>query len=107
MTLRRIVQLPAEQAGAALRPKFVQGKWKRPMLSGRKAMQLKQKAKENDLLGNWIVGQGGWLPQWDKPNKHRVMRPPKGTKHERNELQRFVICVRYVMRLIFYVCVAV
>nr|CCA22383.1 conserved hypothetical protein [Albugo laibachii Nc14] len=88
MTLRRMLRLSAEEAGAALRPSFVDGKWRQPLLSSRRAVMLKKRAQAGNLVGKWIVGHGGWLPEWDKPNKHHVMRPPKGHKNERNVHER-------------------
>lgn len=88
MTLRRMLRLSAEEAGAALRPTFVDGKWRQPLLSSRRAVMLKKRAQAENLVGKWIVGHGGWLPEWDKPNKHHVMRPPKGHKNQRNVHER-------------------
>lgn len=86
--MERFLRMTAAEAGAALKPALVDGKWKRPLLSGRKAALVKKQAARNGLVGQWVPGEGGWLEAWDRAQKHHVMRPPKGHKHQRNEFDR-------------------
>ncbi|DBA02059.1 TPA: hypothetical protein N0F65_000306 [Lagenidium giganteum] len=88
MTMARILRMSAAEAEAAMKPQLVGGKWKQPMISGRKIAMIKKHAERNNLVGQWVEGQGGWLASWDRAQKHHVMRPPKGHKNERNEFER-------------------
>lgn len=97
--MERFLRMTAAEAGAALKPSLVDGKWKRPLLSGRKAALVKKQAARNGMLGQWVPGEGGWLEAWDRPQKHHVMRPPKGHLNQRNEFDRHVVycCVCAVL----------
>ena len=89
--MQRFLRLSAAAAEAAMKPQLVDGKWKQPLLSGRKVAMVKKHASRNGLLGTWEEGRGGWLETWDRPQKHHVMRPLKGHKNQRNEFDRWVI----------------
>ncbi|CAI5724370.1 unnamed protein product [Hyaloperonospora brassicae] len=86
--MQRFLRLSAAEAEAAMQPTLVAGKWKQPLLSGRKVALVKKHAARNGLLGTWEAGKGGWLETWDRPQQHHVMRPPKGHKNQRNEFDR-------------------
>uniref|UniRef100_A0AAV1TUL1 Large ribosomal subunit protein mL59 domain-containing protein n=1 Tax=Peronospora matthiolae TaxID=2874970 RepID=A0AAV1TUL1_9STRA len=86
--MQRFLRLNAAAAEAAMKPQLVDGKWKQPLLSGRKVAMVKKHASRNGLLGTWEEGRGGWLETWDRPQKHHVMRPLKGHKNQRNEFDR-------------------
>ncbi|TMW69374.1 hypothetical protein Poli38472_001530 [Pythium oligandrum] len=87
-SVQRFLRMSAAEAEAAMKPHLVEGKWKQPLLSRRKIAMVKKHAEQNGLVGQWIEGQGGWLEGWDRPQKHHVMRPPKGHLHQRNEFER-------------------
>lgn len=89
-TIQRLVRMTAVEAEAAMKPQFLDGKWKQPALSRRKIAMVKKHAEKSGLVGQWVIGEGGWLQTWDRPAKNSVMRPPKGHKHERNEFDRYV-----------------
>jgi hypothetical protein len=89
--MQRFLRMTATEAEAAMKPRLVDGKWKQPFLSNRQIALVKKNAIRNGLVGQWVEGQGGWLESWDRPQKHHVMRPPKGHKNERNEFDRFVV----------------
>ncbi|OQS05878.1 hypothetical protein THRCLA_20509 [Thraustotheca clavata] len=86
--MQRFLQLSAEDAAKALRPSLIKGRWIKPQLSLRQQATIKKVAQANGTFGSWTPGTGGWLPQWDLPKKHTVMRPPKGTANERREEER-------------------
>ncbi|KAI9895915.1 hypothetical protein PsorP6_019059 [Peronosclerospora sorghi] len=86
--MQRFLRMTSAEAEAAMKPRMVDGKWKQPLTSGRKIAMVKKHAIRNGLVGTWQEGKGGWLETWDRPQKHYVMRPPKGHKRERNELER-------------------
>ncbi|RLN13932.1 hypothetical protein BBJ28_00013929 [Nothophytophthora sp. Chile5] len=86
--MQRFIRLTAAEAEAAMKPALVDGKWKQPVISGRKIAMVKKHALRNGLVGAWVEGQGGWLETWDRPQKHHVMRPLKGHKNQRDEFDR-------------------
>merc|ERR1711920_611778 len=86
--MNRFLKMTAEDASMALRPKLVDGKWKKPMISKRQQSFIKKQAAKNGLMGQWVPGQGGWLMAWETPDAHRVMRPPKGHLRHRNVAER-------------------
>lgn len=90
MGMERFLRMTAVQAEAAMKPQFVEGKWKQPVISGRKIALIKKHAVRNGLVGQWVEGQGGWLETWNRAEKHHVMRPPKGHLNQRNEFDRYV-----------------
>ncbi|KAJ0402705.1 hypothetical protein P43SY_007847 [Pythium insidiosum] len=87
-SMQRFLRMSVAEAEAAMKPHLVDGKWKQPLLSRRKIAMVKKHAVQNGLVGQWVEGQGGWLPTWDRAEKHTVMRPPKGHINERNEFER-------------------
>lgn len=89
--MQRFLRLSAVEAEAAMKPQLVDGKWKQPMISGRKIAMIKKNAERNGLVGSWVEGQGGWLEAWDRQQKHHVMKPPKGHLRERNLFDRCVV----------------
>lgn len=91
--MQRFLRMTAAEAEAAMKPSFVDGKWKQPLISGRKIAMVKKHAARNGLLGQWVPGEGGWLEGWDRQQKHHVMRPPKGHLNQRNEFDRCVWCL--------------
>ena len=104
--VQRFLRLSAAEAEAAMRPTLVAGKWKQPLLSGRKVAMVKKHAARNGLLGTWEAGKGGWLETWDRPQQHHVMRPLKGHKNQRNEFDRYVMAL-LVLLLLLLLCVCV
>ncbi|GMF26098.1 unnamed protein product [Phytophthora lilii] len=88
--MQRFLRLSAAEAEAAMKPRLVDGKWKQPLISGRKVAMVKKHAARNGLVGTWEEGKGGWLETWDRAQKHHVMRPLKGHKNQRNEFERCV-----------------
>lgn len=91
MGMEKFLRLTATQVEAAMKPTLVDGKWKQPLISGRKIALIKKNAVRNGLVGQWVEGQGGWLDAWNRAEKHHVMRPPKGHLRERNEFDRCVL----------------
>mmetsp|Transcript_1283 Transcript_1283/g.1522 ORF Transcript_1283/g.1522 Transcript_1283/m.1522 type:complete len:133 (-) Transcript_1283:1054-1452(-) len=70
-------------------PRKVNGKWRSPDLSRRQIADLKKRAYANNMVkvnADWKKGE--WDPRWEIPKVPTVMRPPKGTKFERNRPQR-------------------
>lgn len=90
MGMEQFLRMTAVQAEAAMKPTLVGGKWKQPLISGRKVALIKKHAVRNGLVGQWVEGQGGWLETWGRAEKHHVMRPPKGHLNQRNEFDRCV-----------------
>ncbi|GAB9465583.1 hypothetical protein Gpo141_00002987 [Globisporangium polare] len=88
MGMEQFLRMTAAQAEAAMKPTLVGGKWKQPLIPGRKVALIKKHAVRNGLVGQWVEGQGGWLETWDRAEKHHVMRPPKGHLNQRNEFDR-------------------
>ncbi|KAF1772488.1 hypothetical protein GQ600_16453 [Phytophthora cactorum] len=86
--IQRFLRMSAVEAEAAMKPRLLDGKWKQPLISGRKIAMVKKHAARNGLVGTWEEGKGGWLETWDRPQKHHVMRPLKGHKNQRNEFER-------------------
>ncbi|OQR99791.1 hypothetical protein ACHHYP_04421 [Achlya hypogyna] len=86
--MQRFLQLSADEATKALRPTLVKGRWIKPMLSLRQQANVKKVAIANGTVGTWTAGTGGWLPAWDLPKQHNVMRTPKGHANERREADR-------------------
>lgn len=97
MGMEQFLRMTAAQAEAAMKPTLVGGKWKQPLIPGRKVALIKKHAVRNGLVGQWVEGQGGWLETWDRAEKHHVMRPPKGHLNQRNEFDRCVFCVLLLM----------
>jgi hypothetical protein len=95
--IQRFLRLSAAEAEAAMKPSLLDGKWKQPLISGRKIAMVKKHAARNGLVGSWEAGKGGWLETWDRPQKHHVMRPLKGHKNQRNEFDRCVIRLQLLL----------
>lgn len=73
----------------ALRPQFVDEKWKRPLISMRKAAVIRKDAIKDGTYGAFDPETGrGWDPMWDKPRKVKSLRVPKETKRERTREAR-------------------
>eukprot|EP00276_Gloeochaete_wittrockiana_P000294 CAMPEP_0184674392 /NCGR_PEP_ID=MMETSP0308-20130426/87210_1 /TAXON_ID=38269 /ORGANISM="Gloeochaete witrockiana, Strain SAG 46.84" /LENGTH=140 /DNA_ID=CAMNT_0027121985 /DNA_START=673 /DNA_END=1095 /DNA_ORIENTATION=- len=63
--------------GESLKPRLVNGKWYRPLISARVASKLRKEA---------LIAGDPW--PHDPIPKDRVYKPPKGPKHERERPER-------------------
>uniref|UniRef100_A0A7S4KCW7 Large ribosomal subunit protein mL59 domain-containing protein n=1 Tax=Odontella aurita TaxID=265563 RepID=A0A7S4KCW7_9STRA len=73
----------------ALRPQFVNEKWRRPLISMRKAAVIRKGAIKDGTYGSFDPENGkGWNPMWDTPRKITSLRLPKETKRERTREAR-------------------
>ncbi|KAJ8599549.1 hypothetical protein CTAYLR_007112 [Chrysophaeum taylorii] len=66
-------------------------KWRRPLISRRKARVARKQAILNGTYGSFEFVKGGWLPEWDEILHVRapiVLTPPKGHKRERTRADR-------------------
>ena len=73
---------------AALEPQFVNGKWRKPRISGRRAAELRKTAILNGTYGE---AGNSWKPSWDVRRKPRVAMPPKGSLDKRKKAERIAI----------------
>jgi hypothetical protein len=75
-----------------LLPTQVDGKWRRPRISGRMAAELRKRAVREGTFGSYDPVLGlGWLSAWDEQRSTRiatVSRPPKGRAHDNNLAKR-------------------
>ena len=72
----------------ALKPQYVKGKWKAPLISARIARRLRQEAIISGTYGSYTPEKGGWDPLWDAIPKPRHLRPQKLHKRERTREER-------------------
>mmetsp|Transcript_27507 Transcript_27507/g.38715 ORF Transcript_27507/g.38715 Transcript_27507/m.38715 type:complete len:145 (+) Transcript_27507:150-584(+) len=87
--LRKLCEFGEE----ALKPQRVNNKWRAPLLSKRKAADLRKKALRSGTYGVFDSTTGvGWDYKWDKPGQVGTMqiRPPKGHQRERTRESRAV-----------------
>ena len=82
--MQRFLRASAVEAGEMLRPTLVDGQWRRPLISKRKAAALRKTAIRNGTYGNWVEGCGGWLRDWDPVAQHTVPNPPRLHSNMRN-----------------------
>mmetsp|Transcript_1357 Transcript_1357/g.1830 ORF Transcript_1357/g.1830 Transcript_1357/m.1830 type:complete len:126 (-) Transcript_1357:331-708(-) len=79
-----------EFGASALKPMMKDGKWVKPLLSARKAANLRKKAIKEGTYGAFCTETGkGWDPLWDSVKKVPALRPHKLHKYQRNRKQRF------------------
>ncbi|KAK8815352.1 hypothetical protein WA158_003564 [Blastocystis sp. Blastoise] len=75
------VELLAE----AMKPKLVNGSWRKPALSGRQRARIRQEALRNGTIGGKPMQ---WNPEWDNSQRSWIQPIPKGTAQERSLLER-------------------
>ena len=69
----------------ALTPQKVNGKWRKPRVSRRKAAVMRKLAIRNSAYGEDSIG---WKPSWDTRRTARVAMPPKGSIDKRIQADR-------------------
>jgi len=75
--------------GEALKPQFVNQKWRKPALSARQAARIRKTALIDGTYGSFDKETGmGWDPVWDKPGKIGRIQRPKESKRERTREMR-------------------
>mmetsp|Transcript_722 Transcript_722/g.1149 ORF Transcript_722/g.1149 Transcript_722/m.1149 type:complete len:126 (-) Transcript_722:33-410(-) len=80
----------AKYGAQALRPSLIDGKWVKPLISARRAADLRKQAIIQGTFGKFEAETGkGWLSEWDSVKKIPGIRPPKLHQHQRNREQRF------------------
>ena len=69
----------------ALTPQKVNGKWRKPRVSRRKAAVMRKEAIRNGTYGEDSMG---WKPSWDTRRTAHVRMPPKGSIDKRIQSDR-------------------
>lgn len=115
-TMRSALRQLATHGIEALRPQFVNNKWRKPAVSARIASDLRKQAIRSGTYGTFDASTGmGWDPLWDHASKAKaveiknnssgdimmenkggnyggiqltLLRPPKETKRQRNRETR-------------------
>eukprot|EP01035_Chromulina_nebulosa_P018088 gene18088-23736_t len=84
----RIVALLSKLGADALQPKMVNGRYFGPLVSKRKAADLRKRAIIEGTFGTFSTVFGGWKPEWDEPKKIALIKPQKGHLRERTREAR-------------------
>ncbi|KAK8800800.1 hypothetical protein WA538_004140 [Blastocystis sp. DL] len=69
-----------ETIAKVIKPQLVNGVWRKPKLSARRVARIR---KECLRYGTINGVQTKWDPEWDKPKKSWIPRPPKGHAYDR------------------------
>ncbi|KAK8790568.1 hypothetical protein JH06_4038 [Blastocystis sp. subtype 4] len=69
-----------EMISKAIKPQLVEGVWRKPKLSARRIARIRKECLRYGTI-NGVPAQ--WNPEWDKPKKSWIPRPPKGHADER------------------------
>lgn len=77
-----------EMISKAIKPQLVEGVWRKPKLSARRIARIR---KECLRYGTINGVQAQWNPEWDKPKKSWIPRPPKGHADERALADRIAL----------------
>lgn len=59
-----------------------------PLVSRRKAADIRKRAIIEGTFGTWDPNYGGWDPAWDEPKKMYMLRPSKEHKRDRTREKR-------------------
>ena len=81
----------------AIKPQLVKGVWRKPKLSARRIARIRKECLQNGTINGVKCGTNSmifdlfveWNPEWDKPAKSWIPRPPKGHTFERAKEERF------------------
>uniref|UniRef100_A0A7S2UWN1 Large ribosomal subunit protein mL59 domain-containing protein n=1 Tax=Fibrocapsa japonica TaxID=94617 RepID=A0A7S2UWN1_9STRA len=86
----RPLEALAKLGKEAFMPRFMNGRFRRPLIGKRRAANIRKYAIKNGTYGSFSPETGvGWDPAWDKPKAVWIMRPPKGHLRQRDRQQRF------------------
>eukprot|EP00591_Stephanopyxis_turris_P010372 CAMPEP_0195521362 /NCGR_PEP_ID=MMETSP0794_2-20130614/18541_1 /TAXON_ID=515487 /ORGANISM="Stephanopyxis turris, Strain CCMP 815" /LENGTH=141 /DNA_ID=CAMNT_0040650899 /DNA_START=80 /DNA_END=508 /DNA_ORIENTATION=+ len=76
---------------AALRPRFVNGRWRGAAVKARASARVRKEAILDGTYGTFDPTTGkGWDASWDKPGKISSIRAPKESKRDRNREDRAI-----------------
>lgn len=91
----RILQKLGQHGASALQFKVEKGKYIPPMISRRRAANLRKRAIIEGTYGSYSPEFGGWDPAWDKEEKKvYALRPYKGHIRDRTRAQRAEIITK-------------
>jgi hypothetical protein len=83
------VRILCTHGGEALKPQFMNERWRPPMVPPRKAARVRKYAILNGTYGFFDRETGeGWDPSWETMKKFPNIRAPKDHKRERNRESR-------------------
>jgi len=96
----RILQKLGQHGASALQFKVEKGKYIPPMISRRRAANLRKRAIIEGTYGSFSPEFGGWDPAWDQDNKKvYALRPYKGHVRDRNRAQRAEIITKAMSKM--------
>lgn len=88
-----------EMISKAIKPQLVEGVWRKPKLSARRIARIRKECLRYGTI-NGVQARNElcvidypieWNPEWDKPKKSWIPRPPKGHADERALADRFYL----------------
>lgn len=85
-----------ENIANAIKPMKVNGHWRKPKLSARRLAMLRKECLRNGTINGEPARTNRqirtdnieWNPEWDRPQKAWIPRPPKGHADERKQAER-------------------
>ena len=88
---RSAIRMLQKHGEVAMKPQFVNEKWRSPIVSKRVVAVIRKHAIKDGTYGAFNPETGkGWDPMWDNPGKIKTLRKPRETKRERTREARAV-----------------
>ncbi|CAN0070273.1 unnamed protein product [Phaeothamnion confervicola] len=85
----KVLSLLAEHGAAALQPRQgPNGHLIQPLVSKRRAAEVRKEAMKAGTFGAFSAHQGGWRASWDETRAPILRRPPRLHKNQRTRADR-------------------
>jgi hypothetical protein len=88
VNVSRNIRLLTQLGVQAMKPSYKHGQYIGPLISRRKAADLRKIAIKDGTFGSFTANVGGWDPTWDTPRKMFMLRPYKGHLSDRTREDR-------------------
>ena len=87
-----------ETIAKVIKPQLVNGVWRKPKLSARRVARIRKECLRYGTINGvqastffvFNCERVEWDPEWDKPKKSWIPRPPKGHAYDRALPERYL-----------------